>query len=179
MILKSIETFLFRFGGNNLRTQLARRWGVKVGNNCQIMNGNFGSEPYLIYIGNHCEITDGVNFITHDGGTWVFRENRKFLGSKFGPIIIKDNCFIGINTIILPNVTIGPNSIVGAGSVVTNDVPENSVYGGNPARFISTLDNYLNKCIDNSGDLGTDDHRSINQKEKILQKFQPRFPPDE
>jgi acetyltransferase-like isoleucine patch superfamily enzyme len=140
------------------------------------LGGNFGSEPYLVFIGNHCEITAGVHFITHDGGTWIFRENKKFLGSKFGPIIIRDNCFIGLNSILLPNITIGPNSVVGAGSVVTKDIPENCVYAGNPAKFICKTDDYLKKCIDNPGDIGIDDYRSLNNKEWILQKLKDKLP---
>ena len=59
---------------------------------------------------------------------------------KASHIHIKENAWIGANATILPGITIGKNSIVGAGSVVTHDVPGNSVAVGNPARVIKKLD---------------------------------------
>jgi acetyltransferase-like isoleucine patch superfamily enzyme len=54
-------------------------------------------------------------------------------------IILMDGCWIGANVILLPGVTIGRNTVVGAGSVVTKSLPDNSVAVGNPARVIRTL----------------------------------------
>ena len=129
--------------------EYARSIGVNVGEDCRIFPCNFGSEPYLISIGNHVTITNGVSFITHDGGVWVLRD--EFPGIDFiRPIIIHDNCFIGMNTIILPGVTIGPNSIIGAGSVVTKSIPPDSIAVGVPARVIKSLEEYkkiINKCL--------------------------------
>jgi acetyltransferase-like isoleucine patch superfamily enzyme len=171
-----IEALLFKRGDNSTRIKIARKWGVKIGNNCIISNENFGSEPFLISIGNHCEITDGVVFITHDGGTWVFRENKKFLGSKFGPIKIHDNCFIGLNSIILPDVEIGPDSVIGAGSVVTKNVLANAVYAGNPAKYICSLDEYLNKCLyNNRGDMGINEWDGEGQKDRIIKMFEKKI----
>jgi len=140
-----IEQFLFRIGGNNLRIMIARKWGVKIGKNCVINPPITFTKPYLVSIGNDCVITSGVVFLTSDGAIRVFKKKNDFNETVYSPIIIKDNCFIGINSIILPNVTIGPNSIVGAGSVVTKNVPPNCVYAGNPARFISSYSEYLEK----------------------------------
>jgi acetyltransferase-like isoleucine patch superfamily enzyme len=123
-----------------------RKRGYQVGNNNRIYVRDLGGEPYLVKIGNHCTITVGVMFITHDGGCWVFREQIPEL-NVFGKIEIRDNCFIGIGSIILPNVTIGPNSVVGAGSVVTKDVPPNTVVAGSPAKLICSLEEYRDKCI--------------------------------
>ena len=133
---------------NNL-IEHARSIGVNVGEDCRIFPCNFGSEPYLISIGNHVTITNGVSFITHDGGVWVFRNTYPEV-DYIRPIVIFDNCFIGMNAIILPGVTIGPNSIIGAGSVVTKSVPPDSVAVGVPARVIKSLDEYkkiINKCL--------------------------------
>jgi tetrahydrodipicolinate N-succinyltransferase len=92
--------------------------------------------------------------MTHDGAKWVLEQNADFEGSKFGPIIIRDNSFIGVNAIIMPGVVIGPSSVVGAGSVVTKDVPPNTVYAGNPARFICTYYEYLEKGrLKNTGNI--------------------------
>ena len=52
----------------------------------------------------------------------------------------------------MPGITIGPNSVVAAGSVVTKDVPPDTVVGGNPARFISTTNDYAEKCLANTPD---------------------------
>jgi len=166
----------YRIGDNSTRIKIARKMGVKIGNNCLLFNSDFGSEPYLISIGDHCGIATGVIFMTHDGGTWVFRENKKFLGSKFGPIKIHNNCVIGINSIIFPNVEIGPNSIIGAGSIVTKKVLANSVYGGNPAKYICSLDEYLNKCLyNNRGDMGINDWDAEGHKEIIIKLFEKKI----
>lgn len=123
-----------------------RKKGYFVGKNNRLYITDLGTEPYLIKIGNHCTITAGVALLTHDGGAWVFRNEIPEL-NVFGKIEIKDNCFIGIDSIIMPNVTIGPNSVVGAGSIVTKDVPPNVVVAGVPAREICSLEEYKQKCI--------------------------------
>lgn len=57
------------------------------------------------------------------------------------PIRIKKSAFIGAHTTILKGITIGENSVIGAGSVVTKDIPDNEVWGGNPCKFIKKLNN--------------------------------------
>ena len=141
-----IQQFLYRIGGNNLRIIIARKWGVKIGRDSVINPPTTFTKPYLVKIGNDCVITSGVTFLTSDGAIRILRKRNDFDGTVYAPIIIKDNCFIGINAIILPNVTIGPNSVIGAGSVVTKDVPPNSVYAGNPAKLISSYADFLGKC---------------------------------
>lgn len=148
----------------------ARKIGVNIGKDCKLSTDiHWGSEPYLISIGNHCSISYDIDFITHDGGTWLFREKPEYRGiAKFGRITVKDNCYIGAHTIILPNVVIGPNSIVGAGSVVTHDVPPDTVVAGNPARFICTLEEYIHKCVENNKKYNKNYIKSPDRKERIL-----------
>jgi acetyltransferase-like isoleucine patch superfamily enzyme len=122
----------------------AKALGVKVGKDCRLFSSNFGSEGYLIEIGNHVTIADGVQFITHDGGIWLFREEDPE-ADVFGKIIIEDNVFIGINAIILPGVCLGPNTVVGAGAVVTKSFSGNGVIAGNPAKVICSLEEYKEK----------------------------------
>ncbi len=55
------------------------------------------------------------------------------------PILLKQGCFIGANSIILKGVVIGANSIIGAGSVVSKSIPDNEIWGGNPAQFIKNI----------------------------------------
>lgn len=120
---------------------------VKMGENCEIFNDvSFGSEPYLVQLGNQVKITAGVRFVTHDGGMWVIRnlgwnENA----DKMDKIIVGDNVFIGINAIIMPGVTIGSNVIIGGGSVVSKNVPDNTIVAGVPAREICTIEEFYNK----------------------------------
>ena len=135
-----------------------RNRGLKIGADCRIFGfSSFGSEPYLVSIGNHVTVSAGVAFLTHDGGTWVFRSRPEFANViRFGTIRVNDNCFIGTRAIILPNVVIGPNSVIGAGAVVTHDVPPNSVVAGVPARVVTSLEEYAERCLNEnpSYDLG-------------------------
>ena len=119
-----------------------------IGKNVDIVgNVNFGSEPYLITIGDDTTISFDCAFVTHDAATRVLRhlpgENPETV--IYGKIIIGKNCFIGCRTIILPNVTIGDNVIIGAGSIVNKDIPSNTVAAGNPCKVICTIEAYKNK----------------------------------
>ena len=130
-----------------------RRRGASIGEDCEIYStADFGSEPYLINIGEHVRINSGVQFITHDGGVWVCRkyikEKDSFKIDLFKPIKIGNNVHIGTNAIIMPGVHIGDNCIIGCGAVVTRNIPDCSIAVGVPARVIESLDDYIikNKC---------------------------------
>ncbi len=124
-----------------------RKEGAQIGENCQIAAKQLGTEPYLVKIGNHVTIAQGVDFNTHDGGPWIFRHEIPDL-QVFGPIIIEDNCVIGENALIFSNVRIGRNSIIGAGSVVISDVPPDTIVMGVPARPLGSTAKYREKCIE-------------------------------
>lgn len=89
-------------------------------------------------MGNNVGVAANVSFIGHDVIHHVFNNEQNTGGytTLRGVIDIRDNCFIGAGTTILPGVTIGPNSIVAAGAVVNCDVPEGKVVGGVPAKVI-------------------------------------------
>ena len=128
----------------HFRLNRLRKAGLDLPADCHIMDmPDFGSEPYLISIGHHVGISSEVVFLTHDGGTYVIREQERYRKViKYGRIQILDNCMIGQRAIILPGVTIGPNSIVAAGSVVTKSVPPNTLVAGNPAKPVLSVSQY-------------------------------------
>lgn len=123
-----------------------RKKGAQIGKDCRIIPRSLGDEPYLVKIGNNVTIAGGVIFVTHDGGAWVFRKEVSDI-QVFGPIIIEDNCVIGQNAILFPNIHIGENSIIGAGSVVIADIPKNSIAFGVPARVFGSIEKYKEKCF--------------------------------
>lgn len=69
-----LNSIVSRLKKRKSMVQYLRDLGVKIGENCEIYSSaSFGSEPYLIKIGNHVRINTGVKFVTHDGGVWVLR----------------------------------------------------------------------------------------------------------
>lgn len=157
---------------NNNYIEILRKSGVTIGENCEIYKtASFGSEPYLITIGNHVRINSGVQLVTHDGGLWVLRDDNAGYGEeflkadKFGKIIIRDNVHVGTNAIILPGVEIGENVISGCGAVVTKSIPPNEVWGGVPAHRIESLDEYVLK---NRGKCVTTKKLTFEQKKVFL-----------
>src|SRR5690606_1949375 len=137
-----------------------------------LISTNFGSEPYLVRLGNRVEVTAGVRFITHDGAVWVFRDQHPQV-DVFGPIVVRDHVFLGVNAVIMPGVTIGERAIVAAGAVVTRDVPSATVVAGTPARVISTLEAYRHRALERS--LGTKGLSPEAKRRYLETHFEPHF----
>lgn len=115
--------------------------GLIIGENVNIdFNSIDGLYPWLIEIGSNILFAPGVKILAHDAST------QMDLGkAKIGRVTIGNNVYIGLNSIVLCNNKIGNNVIIGAGSIVTTDIPDNSVYAGNPAKYICRYDEYMNK----------------------------------
>lgn len=113
---------------------------IHIGQNCWFNNHlRIISDGAGIKIGDNCLIGYNVEIIDsnfHDLHPLSRHNGKNVLKA---PVLIQDNVFVGNNVVILKGVTIGKNSIIGSGSVVTNDIPENAVAAGNPAKFIKSL----------------------------------------
>ena len=140
--------------------------GVNIGQNNFISSRFWSSEPYLITIGNNCQITDDVIFYTHGGAGAVRREFPKF--DTFGKIKIGNYVYIGNGVRIMPGVIIGDNVLIAAGSVVTKSIPSNVVVAGNPAKYICSINEYLER----NKKYNTDTKGlNANHKKRILQNL--------
>lgn len=90
-------------------------------------------------LGNNVLVGGGVQIFDNDFHPINYRERQEAEKIKTNPVIVEDNVFIGANSIILKGVRIGKGSVIGAGSVVTKNVPANEVWAGNPARYVKTI----------------------------------------
>ena len=110
------------------------KWGgVKIGGKCFIYKNVVFDRvaPERISLGKNVTITDGVKILTHFFDPSV--PGRNF---RIGNVVIEDDVFIGMGAIICNSVTIGKGAVIGAGAVVTKDIPPYQVWAGNPARYI-------------------------------------------
>ncbi len=136
--------------GRYIRYKRLRLSGIQIGKDTFIspkahIDRHFGSK---VIIGNNCYITRNVVILNHTdtckGGPnsiWVTQGGGRILKD----VIIGDNVFIGVNSVILPGVTIGKNAVVGALSLVNRDIPANTVWAGVPIRYISTTEEMIKK----------------------------------
>lgn len=98
--------------------------------------------PWLITVGDNVCISANVKILAHDTST-EYRNGH----TRIGIVEIGDNVYIGYGATILCNVRIGSDAVIGAGSVVTKDVPAGTVYAGNPARYICSIEEFREKHI--------------------------------
>lgn len=119
----------------SMRLRMLKWGGVNVKGRCFIGSGvQFdGIYPNLIEIGEGCVITSGTIILSHFYNT----KNRGFYA---GRVVIGDNVFIGMNSLIVNSVNIGDGAVIAAGSIVNKDIPAGELWGGNPARFIKKID---------------------------------------
>lgn len=150
-----IKKLLFREkSSSNTYIDYLRGIGISIGEDVTIYSPTrtFIDEqyPWMITIGNHVRIAEGVRILTHDYSWSVLKGlpcnqgGGGILGSS-GYVTIGDNVFIGQNAIITRNVEIGNNVIIGAGSIVTKDCEENGVYVGIPAKKIMSIEEFCDK----------------------------------
>ncbi len=162
MIKKAISALTYAINKAKYKgrpIEYARHMGVKIGNNCKMHADPetcFSTEPFLITIGDHVLITNGVKMLTHDGSAFTlsYREKDAYY-DIWGPITIGNNVYIGTDAIILPNVSICDNVIIAAGTIVSRSISEDGVYAGIPAKRIKSFEEYTlsvkNKAVNNFG----------------------------
>lgn len=136
--LKNILMLLNR----EVPTETLVKRGMKVGEDFNRQQGCFldPTHCYLIEIGDDVTMSIRVTLMAHDAST------KKLTGyTRLGKIKIGNHVFIGANATILPGVTVGDYAVIGAGSVVTHDVPAGTVVAGVPARAICTSEALVEK----------------------------------
>ena len=157
----------------------AKKHDVKLGEKVRFTGPvSFGTEPYLVEIGNHVCIA-GAEFITHEGAHWVLKglEPDKFKDTfAYGRIIIRDNVYVGSGCTFLRGVTVGENTIVGARSLVNKSLEPNSVYAGVPAKKICSLDEFKEKFLADMPEFDLENYKKNKKDEvlKIVDKFRKR-----
>lgn len=146
--LKHLEKMLDRFylepfAPRKLRPILIRKMGCHVGKNTFFGDYVRMDTSYadMIYIGDYTHITSGCRLLCHqrDLTGYCVGDNAADLGYRTGEIHIGKGVMVGMETLIMPGVTIGDGAIVGAGSIVTKDIPAWTVATGRPARVVKSI----------------------------------------
>lgn len=143
-IIKKLQSFLKAWLGCDKGPTVDDmiKMGMKVGKNVIYDSScDFDvSHCWLITIGNNVTFGPRTYVLAHDAST------KQYLGyTKIGKVTIDDGTFVGAGSIIMPGVHIGKNCIIGAYSVVTADIPDGCLCAGNPAKFICTTQEYIEK----------------------------------
>lgn len=146
--LKHLEKMLDRFylepfAPRKLRPILIRKMGCHVGKNTFFGDYVRMDTSYadMIYIGDYTHITSGCRLLCHqrDLTGYCVGDNAADLGYKTGEIHIGKGVMVGMESIIMPGVTIGDGAIIGAGSIVTRDIPAWTIATGRPARVVKQI----------------------------------------
>lgn len=126
-----------------------RKQGIRVGENVNFRYPAHTmidiTRPCLVEFGDNLDINDHFSVLTHDFGTFVFRNLYKDFINSSGKVTIGNNIVFGRNVTILKGVTIGDNCIIGAGSIVSKSIPPYSVAVGTPAKVVCSIEEYYKK----------------------------------
>ncbi|WP_326981865.1 acyltransferase [Chryseobacterium sp. MYb264] len=149
-LLKVHTTYQFMIQRIYLKICIAK--GLKVGKKVRFVDvPQFGTEPFLIEIGDETTFSNNVRFINHDGGYNALHFFKKYEDVRaFGRIKIGKQCLIGADCTIMLGVQMGDNCVLGAGSILTSSMPDGTVYAGVPAKYICTIEEYGDKALTTS-----------------------------
>lgn len=140
---------LYNISSSERYISYLKKQGVSIGNNVIFREPRSTridlSRPCLVTIGNDVDINTHFTIMTHDFGNFVFRNLFSDYVNSSGAVSIGNNIYFGTQVTILKGVSIGDNCIIGAGSIVTKDIPANSVAAGCPCRVICTIEEYYQK----------------------------------
>ena len=153
-IIQKIISHLKRVYGTSSSSRFVKyikMGGVNIGSNCIFRSPRTTiidmTRPYLITIGNNVDMNVNFKIYTHDWGAHVFIGKYKQMVNSSGKVTIGNNIYFGSDCTVLKGVTIGDNCIIGAGSVVSKSIPDNSVAVGNPCRVVCSLEDYYQKRL--------------------------------
>jgi acetyltransferase-like isoleucine patch superfamily enzyme len=126
---------------SNTIINMQRARGVKIGKNCHFSSNVLIDlvYPSLVSIGDCVTISHNVMIFAHANPTANLFLKKKYYPRKVNPVKIKNGAVINPGSIITSGVTIGENSMISVGSVVVEDVPDNCVVVGNPARIVKKI----------------------------------------
>lgn len=144
-----------------------REKGVEIGESTHICARTClidYTRPSLVSIGKNCFINEHFTLLTHDYVTKVFLHMGLGFINSSGRVSIGNNVSFGQNVMVLKGVTIGDNCFIGAGSIVTKDIPSNSIAVGSPCKVIMSLEEYYNKRLSRSEAEALDYARSIKER---------------
>ncbi len=113
--------------------------GLTIGNNCFIGNQVLFDLANEIRLEDHITISERCLILTHTNVGYNDHPLQSFFPPVSKSVVFKSGCFVGINSTILPGVTIGKNSFVGACSLINKDVPDETVVAGIPFKIIRKL----------------------------------------
>lgn len=139
---------------NKLFYSCLKGLGVNITGRPKFIEDNVYIDPTnygLLTIEQGVTISRNVTLLVHDYAiSKIFVQNNENVTGVgiFKPIVLKEGCFVGAGSIILPGVTVGKNSIIGAGSIVKRSIPDNVVAAGNPAKVIKSLQEYYEKITE-------------------------------
>lgn len=138
-----------KFKGSDDIITYWRSKGIVIGKGCFVPHPQTVvldiSRPTLLSIGDNVRINRGLTIQTHDYASMVFVNKYSEFVPSSAPVKIGNNVYFGQQCTVLKGVTIGDNCIIGFGSIVTKDIPANSVAAGRPAKVICSLDEYFEK----------------------------------
>lgn len=113
--------------------------GLEVGRKCFLGDETLIDLYDSVILEDNVTLGQRVLILTHTNVGYHDHPLQKYFPKKSKKVVLKNGCFIGAGTIILPGIVVSENAFIGAGSVVTTDVPPNSVFAGVPAKLVRKL----------------------------------------
>lgn len=181
-LINKLDSFFARTTAERYESYL-RRKGIKIGKNIYWGNPKTINiditRPCLLEIGDNVRLDTGLTILTHDFGTYVFRLVYHDFVSATAKVTIGNNVYFGQKCTVLKGVTIGDNCIIGLGSLITKDIPSNSVVAGSPARIICSLDEYYKKRKNlslNEAKAYAREVQKYYRRRPVMEDFREEFP---